>query len=490
MEKVLSEDPKKRKIPPPWNHQKDIIAKARTEDSWALFLEMGTGKTYTAIQLLRLKYAEAGHILKTLVFCPPVVRNQWKKEFMTSSRLEEKEVHVLEGPGKKRTKYFEDKAFDHVFGPIAKGGVFITNYESLNMDSLYQLMQEWRPEVIIFDESHMLKSHKTKRFKRSRTLADLAKNKYILTGTPILNTAMDVWSQFRILDQGATFGDNFWVFQARYFYDRNAGMPSHKHFPDMRPRPGIEKTFNELIYKKASRVLKKQCLDLPDLVRKRVEVELSTEQLRMYKDMMNHFIAYLDEKTVAVASIALTKALRLQQIVSGFILDEGTNKAVGFKKNPRMEALKDLVGEILDNKQQVIIWSCFRHDAAHIEAMIKDELGHQCSKIVGGLGPKVLQENIDKFRSGTHKVVIANQQAGGTGLNLIEAGYAIYYSRNFSLEADLQSEARNHRGGSEIHEKVTRVDIVAKDTIDEVVLDALSRKEDLANSILKIKELL
>ncbi len=86
------------------------------------------------------------------------------------------------------------------------------------------------------------------------------------------------------------------------------------------------------------------------------------------------------------------------------------------------------------------------------------------------------------------RVIVANQQAGGVGVNLTAASYAIYYSRSFSLEADIQSEARNHRGGSEIHKSITRIDLVCPDTIDGICLEALYRKENLASNILKIRE--
>ena len=85
-------------------------------------------------------------------------------------------------------------------------------------------------------------------------------------------------------------------------------------------------------------------------------------------------------------------------------------------------------------------------------------------------------------------VMIANQGAGGVGVNLVEAGYSIYYSKGFKLEDDLQSEARNYRGGSEIHEKVTRIDLVATGTIDELVTEALENKMQISENILGWKE--
>ena len=92
---------------------------------------------------------------------------------------------------------------------------------------------------------------------------------------------------------------------------------------------------------------------------------------------------------------------------------------------------------------------------------------------------------MDRFRKDDScRVMIANQGAGGAGINLVEASYSIYYSKGFSLEHDLQSEARNHRGGSEIHDKITRIDLVCPNTIDESINEALSNKQHVADRIL------
>ena len=109
--------------------------------------------------------------------------------------------------------------------------------------------------------------------------------------------------------------------------------------------------------------------------------------------------------------------------------------------------------------------------------------------IVGGQGNKEREQQMDEFRTDPNvRVMIANQAAGGVGINLVEASYAIYYSKSFRLEDDLQSEARNYRGGSEVHEKVTRIDIVTKGTIDELVNETLSRKNQVSGEILGWKE--
>lgn len=473
---------------PPWKHQLDIIDKAVPLPSYALFAEMGTGKTATTINILRHKYYHTRRLMRTMVFCPPVVRTNWKREFEAHSKCGP-DVTVLEGAGKKRLRQFESEAFGDCFGPLydqLKPRIFVTNYESLLMKDLYKLFLYWKPEVLVFDESHYCKSNKSKRTKLAIKLADLATHKYCLTGTPILNNAMDIWAQFRILDGGETFDTNFYAFRAQYFIDKNANMPSHKRFPDWRPRPGIEDVFNQKIYAKASRVLKKDCLDLPPVVRKTVQCDMGTDQAKAYKEMLKNFITYINGEA-CVASIALTKALRLQQIATGFyVTDESDTRH--FKTTPRIDLLVATLADIYEenSKAQVIVWACFKDNYKQIVKALEDK--YSLTHLLGGMTDNARQKSIDSFQAGESQIMIANQQAGGVGVNLTNASYAVYFSRNFSLEADLQSEARCHRGGSEKHDKITRIDIVATDTIDEVVAGALARKENLANNILTLRD--
>jgi SNF2 family DNA or RNA helicase len=473
---------------PPWEHQHKAIAAATgRQDGYAFFMEMGTGKTCSAINTLRWKCYQAKTLLRTLVFCPPVVRVNWRREFEAHSTIHPGKVHVLEKSQPKRLEVFSQKAFEDCFGPtsIPKPGVFITNYESLQMKMLFELFKTWRPQVVIFDEAHKIKNPKAKRTKLALELADLADYKLLLTGTPILNSPMDVWALFRALDGGETFERNFFAFRAKYFMDRNAGMPKQKYFPNWQPIPGVEKTFHEKIYRKAIRVMKKDCLDLPPLVKKRIHVEMSPEQAKAYREMEANFIAYLEDKA-CVASLAITKALRLQQMVSGFIVDD-EGETSEFKKQPRLEALKDILGELV-GQHKVIVWSHFRPSYAPI-ARVCDALGVRHVTLYGGMTDRQRQAAIDDFQTKKEvRVIIANQAAGGTGVNLTAASYAVYFSRGFKLEDDLQSEARAHRGGSEVHEKITRIDLVTPETIDEVILDALAQKENMAESILKLRD--
>lgn len=456
----------------------EALERARYAPGFGLFFEQGCGKTATAINILRAKCFDEGRLLNTLIVCPPVVRQNWKREIHQHSNIKEHQVVVLDGSGKQRLKKFLEASEK---GPA----IFITNYEVLGLKSmgkLFSAIVNWRPDMLILDESHKIKKHNTKRTQGAIQLADQVAHKLILTGTPILNDGQDIWAQFRVLDGGKSFEKNFYVFQKRYFYDKNANSPAHVNWSDWAPRPGIEEEFNRLIHLKSMRVLKKECLDLPPFVRKRLYVDLEPDQARAYKSMEKDFIAYI-EGEACVASIALTKMLRLQQIVSGFYkTDEGEEKR--FKKNPRLELIEELVST-LHKDHKVIIWTSFRESYAPILEILK-KMGVESRTIVGGMTDKKRNEAIDAFQNDDKvRVVVANAAAGGTGVNLTAASFAIYYSRTWSLEQDLQSEARCHRGGSEVHESITRIDLVSPGTVDEEILEALARKENLAEKILK-----
>lgn len=459
-----------------WSHQREGALRAADLWDFAFFFEQGTGKSLTTITTIRLLCARQKRVLKTLIISPVSVCINWKREIEKFSKLGP-HAHVLQGSEKKRLHDFE----------TVPAKIFITNYEALQMKELVAAFKTWWPDIIVWDESQRLKNPAAKRTKQAIQLSDLARHRFILSGTPILNSAMDIFSQFRCLDKGQTFGENFYIFRAKWFEDKNAGMPSFKHFPDWRPRKGMEEAFNSLIYKKAMRVLKSECLDLPPLVRQEIFVEMSSVQRKHYEEMKRDFITYVKD-SACTATIAMTKALRLQQIATGFIqLADGDRAQVSLTDNPRAKALEELLEDLTPN-HKVIVWAVFRENYAQIRAVC-EKLGIKFSELTGETSAADRQKNIDAFQNDpTVRVFLSSQAAGGVGITLTAASYSIFYSKGFSLEQDLQAEARNHRGGSEIHQKVTRIDLVAYDSIDQTINDALSRKMNIAESILTLAE--
>jgi SNF2 family DNA or RNA helicase len=434
-----------------------------------------SGKTRVAIDLLRWKCLAHSRILRTLIICPVVVCENWAREFQKNSKISDR-VFVLKGSGKKRLDLFNKVI------AADPNAVFITNFETLTMKPMVEAFEKWQPEAMAVDESQRMKSPQSKRSKTCFQLASLTRYRWILSGTPILNSPMDAFQQFKILDKGETFGHNFFSFRAKYFFDKNAGMPAQRYFPDWRIRAGASDELGRLMYRKAMRVVKSECLDLPPLVRDTVEVEMAPDQARAYEQMKKDFVAFLKSK-VCTAQLAITKGLRLQQIVSGFLKAEDGTEVV-FDDCPRIAALADLLEDIAPN-HKVIVWAVFHANYAVIR-QVCEKLGLGYTQLHGEVTGKERQANIDMFQNDPKcRVMIANQASGGVGVNLTASSYSIFFSRNFSLENDLQAEARNYRGGSSIHEKVTRLDLVTPGTIDAQVLQALTSKANVAESILK-----
>lgn len=470
----MSIDSQKSATLPLWQHQKDGLQRALGTNHLGLFWEPGTGKTRMTVEILRTIYNVSKAILPTLILCPKVVISNWKSEIMRFSGVPGARIVPLVGPGQARLKLAQG---------APAGSIFITNYEALQMDALMAHL-EFRAglRVLICDESQRVKTYNSKRTKYVTRLADICDFRYILTGTPVLNSQMDLFSQFRILDRGETLGTNYFAFRAQYFYDKNAGMPKQKYFPDWRPRPDTTEKLTNLIAKKVLVAKKEECLDLPPLLEKVVEVELTPQQKRMYEEMKKDFITFLGTEA-CTGPLAITKALRLQQIVSGYVRTEDMNDIV-FEDTPREAALHEIL-EDLTPHHKVIVWAVFHSNYTIIDRVC-ERLGVKRAFLTGQIQDK--DKQIDLFRNDPEcRVMIAHPQAGGVGVNLIEASYSIVYSRNFSLENELQSKARNYRGGSERHEKITRIHLVSPGTIDALSYEAVEKKEELSNKIMSLK---
>lgn len=470
-----------------WKHQVDCrdLATAPEVDEYGLFFDPGTGKTRTTIEILRIIFNRNKRVFPTLIFGPPIVLMNWKDEFKMFSKINPRIIFPLYGKIKERIETLNEAIKEH-----GRNIVVITNYDALDDEKFFKAILDWKPEVCVADESQKIKDYKSKRAKKVVRIGDATFHRYILSGSPILNSPMDAYHQFRFLDKGATFGRNFFVFRQTYFIDKNAGMPKDKYFPDWQIREEAHGRLNKLIMKKAMVVKKSECLDLPPLIRKRVDVELSPEQKRLYNEMKKNFIAFLNtpkgDKAI-VAELAITKALRLQQIITGVVKFSDEQEALILDDTPREKALKELL-EVICQGHKVLVWAVFVPNYEIIRRTC-ERLNIGYREAHGGTSTEAKKKAVDDFNNDPDvRVFIGHPLSLGIGINLVAASYSIFFSRNFSLENDLQSEARNYRGGSEIHDKITRIDLVAKGTIDELILEALEQKKSVADAILGIKE--
>ena len=465
-----------------WNHQLEGHLKARDQEEFGWLFDVGTGKTLTCITTLRYKYAIAKRIMPTLILSPIITLENWKSEFGLFSNIDPKKVIILVGPVKKRIKIIREAIAKY------KGEcIFITNYEAIGASVEYAkvLETEVMPEVLILDESHRCKTHNSKRTKRINNLADISKIRFILTGTFITNSPFDAFAQFRILDKGRAFGRNFSRFRNKYFYDANAGMPKDKYFPNWQIRSGSLKEMNEVIKTKTMRAIKEDCIDLPEKVEKKITVDMTPKQKKAYQEMKKNLITFINGEA-ATAEMALTKMLRLCQIASGFVKTED-GQIMRFE-NEKEKALKELLFDICkEGKGKVIVWAVFKENYKQVREVC-EKLGLEYVEGHGEISSKQKFANVERFNTdATCSVFIGHPKSVGIGINLKQAGTSIYFSRDFSLESRLQSEARNFRGGSiDIHEKITQIDLSCRDTIDQEIDQALANKLATAEEILKL----
>lgn len=468
-------------------HQQRLIERCKDKDHFYIAHDMGSGKTCSALQILRYKCFKHNRLLRTLILPPLSVKINWKREIENFTKIHRDQVHVLKDTGKKREAQLQRIIFNPQTNNDDATAVIIVNYDALTTKGIVELLHSWKPEMIICDEAHLVKNPKSTRSKEVMKLADQARYKLLLSGTPIANSELDFFMPFRIMDGGETFGKNYFQFRGNWFLGYKPIKTARGlEYTKFQLNPSRRDEFFKLLYSKMDIVKKEDCLDLPPLVRVTREVELSDEQTKAYKELKKDLVAFIErdhqEPKAIVAQMAVTKALRLYQIVCGSVTaDDGS--LVTFENTPRTKELESLLEELAPN-HKVIVWSIFRADYAAIQKVC-EKLGVKYALLTGGQSEKEKQKSVDDFQQDQEtRVLIANQASGGVGLNLTAASYSIYYSKDSSHIKDSQSNDRNYRNGSQVHEKITRIDLHASRTVEDNIVEALVGKKNLSDMIL------
>ncbi len=488
-----------------WRHQDEARGRAKLMSWFAVYFGVGLGKTKTTIDFIRDFATSLGRVPRTLVFCPPRVVPGWKREFLEHSKIAPENVVLLLGSGKKRLELFQ--TYQH-----RPGVIFVMNYESLLMDDLFVELMKWKAETVVWDESHRLKSPTSKRSKKADQLCnpfDMMTRRplprpivYLLSGSAILNSPMDIFMQFKIMDGGRAFGTNFFAFRARYFRDRNAAMPKHKYFPKWelmtKEKDGFDAVneINRIINENGMIVT--EGIDLPEEINIPVKVPMGKEQTRVYKELKQNLITFLNSRP-CTAQIAITKSLRLRQITTGFLSTESEDVDSGqvltsFEDCPRIETFKELLESLLLQDQEVLVWAVFKRNYADIvkaceEVRASLKLDFEVVEVHGGIPEKKQDENLLRFEKDPNvRVFVGHPKSGGIGVNnLIGAGATIIYSEDFSRENEIQSKGRNRRGGSieAGHKSIVYYKLMCEGTVDETIDEALKTKNGISADTLK-----
>lgn len=461
----------------PYDHQAEAFLLSREAESFALLMEQGTGKTKVAIDTAAYLFSKA-EINSLIVACPNSVKSNWA--------IDELSTHMPDWVDY-RAAYWEaspTKAEAEQLASLSEKGshlrVLVVNIEGLSTkrckDYVLKFARMTTPMFVV-DESSRIKSFGSKRSQATRHIAKLCPYRRIMTGTPVTQGPMDIFSQFYTLDSNILGFGSFYAFRNHYAVMGGYEMKEIVNYKNMEE---LHETIDPYSY----RVLKDDCLDLPEKVYQKRYVEHTKEQARVYENMRKKMETDLKDGEIASAAIALVKIGKLQQINSNFVTnDEGEMSTVDEKENPRLAALVEVLE---DHGGKAIIWARYRHDIELITKTLNHQFGPGCAaSFYGDTSTEDRTKVRTDFQQGDHELqfFVGNPEAGGIGLTLTAADLVVYYANDFKLESRLQSEDRAHRIGQT--KNVTYVDLITKGTVDEKIVGALRDKRGLASLVTK-----
>jgi SNF2 family DNA or RNA helicase len=461
----------------PYEHQLIALEKSWDKEEYAYFMEMGTGKSKVLIDNIAILY-DKGKINGVLIVAPKgVYKNWYSSEIPTHLASHVQYKSVLWTASISKTKQEE---LNSLFKSDFNLHVLVMNVEAFSTKKGLQFALKFlnsHKTLMAVDESTTIKTPSAKRTKSILALSKSAVYRRILTGSPITKSPLDLYTQCGFLNDELLGFSSYYAFRSRYAHmiERNFGGRRVQIVKNYQRLDELSKLIEPFSY----RVLKEDCLDLPDKIYIRREIELTDEQLKLYTTMKQMALATLNGKMLTAPNV-LTQLMRLHQITCGhFKSDDGKIQEL---KNNRLEELMSILEE---TEGKAIIWANYIYDIERISAAIKKEYGDDSVvEYYGAIHTDERQKNIERFQDplSPFRFFIGNPQTGGYGITLTAANTVIYYSNGYDLEKRLQSEDRAHRIGQK--KSVTYIDLIAEKTIDEKIVKALRKKIDIASQIM------
>lgn len=441
-----------------------------TNKGFGLLFEMGCGKTLTAIAIAGAAYA-AGKIERLLVVAPTSVVAVWPKELQEYAEFKYT-CRTLLGDKSSRLKQLSDlEKF-----PFKALKVAVINYESTWRDGIFEALQEFDADMIIADESQRIKTHDAAQSKAMHQLGDQARYKLILSGTPVQNNAIDIYSQYRFLDP-TVFGKNFYQFRNRYAIMGGFNRRQIVGYKDM----------DDLIRREHSiafRITKEEAIDLPEQTFEVRHIQMDKKLADLYQRIKRDSYAEIETGGQITATTVLTKLLRLQQLAGGFLVTDDAAKPQ-LVSTAKLEALSDIVQDyVVDGGKKLVIFARFVPEVKAIIDLMKKVLPDRkkAVSIYGEIKKEDRGAIVQQFQTDPDTVVFVGQiDTAGTGVTLTAADTCVYYSKNFNYAAYEQSLSRIHRIGQ--RNTCTYIDLVMEKTVDEMINRALAKKEDIAKTV-------
>ena len=460
----------------PYDHQLSALKKSWNKENFAYFMEMGTGKSKVLIDNVSMLY-DKGKINGLLLIAPKGVYKNWfDSEIPTHmvDHIDKKMVlwqaNINKGQQLKLDTLFETGEDLHIL---------IMNVDAFSTEKGVEFAAKFlrcHRTLMAIDESTTIKNPDAKRSRNICSLGRHAKYRRILTGSPITKSPLDLYKQCEFLDEGLLDFTSYLAFRTRYAIMSTMRLPTHNAQIVVGYKNLAE--LSEKITTFSDRVLKEDCLDLPDYTYQKRIIQLSKEQQKLYDQMKQVALAQMDGKLMTT-STALVQLMRLQQITCGhFKADDDTLKII---KNERIPALMNILEEV---EGKAIIWAHWRHDIQSIVTAIEKVYPGSVMTYYGSTSTEDRAKAIKEIQDPESKVrfLVGTPQTGGYGITLTEANVMIYYSNGYDLEKRTQSEARINRIGQK--RKMTYIDIIAEKTVDERIVKALRKKINIASEVM------
>jgi len=487
----------------PFDHQRKIFLESRDKLAFGYLAEQGTGKTKMSIDNAAWLFAK-GEINTLIIIAPNGVHRNWIDDEIPDHLPDWVDRRTLFWEGGKAGSKKYQKEIEKLFDKGDFLRIIAFNIESFNTVKVKKLLSRLAllECMCVVDESTRIKTPGAKRTRAIVTYSKKMKYKRICNGTPITQSPLDLYSQFRFLNPRIIGAVSFLSFKHEYAtWEKKLNRKTKREYEELVEFKNLDK-LKAKIAPYCVRVRKSECLDLPEKIYKRYYVEIDKEQRRIYNDMLANSVAelrtretpqfespekelefFLQDTDKIRAKNAMVKLLRLQQILSGWHYASEEDKTVVpiVDKNTRLAAFMELISDI---EGKVIIFSRFVPDIEMIIESLSEEYG--TDSVVAYYGAV---EDDDRFiakrsfqdLNSPVRFFVANPQSAGVGLTLHAAQSVIYYSNSFSLYDRLQSEDRAHRIGQ--RNNVTYYDLEVAGTIDRYIIESLRAKKDIANEI-------
>ncbi len=441
----------------PHEYQKYAIRHILTHDQAALLLDMGLGKTVITLTALEILMVQEFEIRKPLIVAPlRVARDTWPAEIRKWDHLAGMTWSVVTGTARERLAALRKKA-----------DIYIINRENVQ----WLVEQSGMPfdfDMLVIDELSSFKNWRAKRFRSLMQVRPFVRRVVGLTGTPASNGLMDLFAEFRLLDQGKRLGRFIGQYRNTFFIPERVNGPVVYSY---RLRPGAE----DEIYRRIGdmTISMKACryLKMPELITTSYEVEMSPDEREQYDDMKEKLVLSLPDGEVTAANAAVLTGKLLQLAGGAIYTDDGDTVRIHDRK---LDALEDIIEGM--NGRPLLVGYWFRHDLERIARRLT-EAGIPFEKLGS-------EASLKRWNDGKIPVGLAHPASMGHGLNLQQGGNTIcWFSPTWSLELYQQMNARLFRQGQK-SQTVVITHIVTRDTIDLRVLEALSVKEKTQEALI------